>query len=55
MSWLYRAVGPGFGVFEVQLRRSQGDQLLVNVQALNADCALSFKGHKEGWKMTRGT
>ena len=33
-------------VFRGLLERSQGDQLLVNVQALNVDCALSFKGRE---------
>ena len=46
MSWLYRAMGLGFGVFGVYSDRSQGDQLLVNVQALDVSYALSFKGHK---------
>ena len=27
-------------------KRNQYDQLLVNAQALNVDCALSFKGHE---------
>ena len=35
-----------FGVFEVYSSRSQGDQLLVYVQALNMECALSFKGRE---------
>ena len=46
VSRLYRAVGSGFGVLRGLLQRSQGDQLLVNVQALNVDCALSFKGRE---------
>ena len=46
MSRLYRAVGPGFDVFGVYSKGVQGDQLLVNVQALNVDCALSFKGRE---------
>src|SRR6266705_2753570 len=46
MSRLYRAVGSGFGVFGVLLQWSRGDQLLVNVQALNVNCALSFKGRE---------
>src|SRR6266705_2512509 len=46
MSRLYRAVGSGFGVSLGLLQRSQGDQLLVNVQALNVNCALSFKGRE---------
>ncbi len=33
-------------MFRGLLQRSQGDQLLVNVQALNMDYALSFKGRK---------
>src|SRR6266576_5736384 len=33
-------------MFQGLLQRSQGDQLLVDVQALNVDCALSFKGRK---------
>src|SRR6266699_3248420 len=44
MSRLYRAVGPGFGVLGVYSERSQGDQLLVNAQALSVAYALSFKG-----------
>src|SRR6266567_3369857 len=46
MSRLYRAVGSGFGVFWGLFQRSQGDQLLVNVQALNVSYALSFKGRE---------
>ena len=38
--------GSGFRCFRGLLQRSQGDQLLVNVQALNVDHALSFKGRK---------
>jgi len=46
LSRLYRAVGSGFGVFQGLLQRSQGDQLLVDVQALNVNYALSFKGRE---------
>src|SRR6266576_656104 len=46
MSRLYRAMGSGFLVFKVCSRRNQSDQLLVNIQALNVSCALSFKGAK---------
>ncbi len=46
MSQLYRAVVSGVLGFEVLFRREPSDQLLVNVQALNIDCALSFKGHE---------
>ncbi len=35
-----------FRCFRGSLQRSQGDQLLVYVQALNVDYALSFKGCK---------
>ena len=38
--------GSGFWCFRGLLQRSQGDQLLVNVQALNMNCALSFKGRE---------
>src|SRR6266576_2367919 len=38
--------GSGFRCFRGLLQRSQGDQLLVNIQALNVDCALSFKGRE---------
>src|SRR6266567_675641 len=46
MSRLYRAVGSGFQCLEVYSERSQGDQLLVYVQALNVGYALSFKGRE---------
>ncbi len=38
--------------FEGRSERNQGDQLLVNAQALNVGCALCFKGHKgnERWQ-----
>jgi len=38
--------GSGVWGFKVCSKRKQGDQLLVIVQALNVDCALSFKGHE---------
>src|SRR6266576_1189942 len=38
--WVQSSVSQGL------LQRSQGDQLLINIQALNVDCSLSFKGHK---------
>src|SRR6266700_2435399 len=46
MSRLYRAVGSGFDVSGSTPRGSQWDQLLINIQALNVICALSFKGHE---------
>jgi len=46
LSRLYRAVGSGFNVSRFTSKGSQGDQLLVNVQALNVDCTLSFKGRE---------
>src|SRR6266567_2719156 len=39
--------GFGFRCFQGLLQRSQGDQLLVIVQALNVNCALSFKGRED--------
>ena len=54
VSRLYRAVGAGVGAFWGLLQRSQGDQLLVVVQALNVNCALSFKRRESQWKMTKG-
>src|SRR6266567_5124094 len=47
MSRLYRAVGSGFPSFKVRSQRNQSDQLLVNIQALNARYALSFKGRED--------
>ena len=35
-------------------RRSQCDQLLVDIQALNVDYALSFKGHKGNGRCLKG-
>src|SRR6266699_3194736 len=46
MSRLYRAVGFGFGVSEVHSSGVRVISCLFNVQALDVNCALSFKGRE---------
>ncbi len=46
MSRLYRAVGSGFGVFGVYSSGVRVISCLFNVQALDVNCALSFKGRE---------
>src|SRR6266699_179837 len=46
MSRLYRAVGPVFGVFGVYSSGVRVISCLFNVQALDVNCALSFKGRE---------